>query len=1023
MPVPLVRFVYMRKLMLLAVLLNGLLAHAQQGYTFNRISTDDALGLSSNAVYCTYQDKKGYIWVGTANGLQRFDGSKFVSFGNSDPGSTLLPISDLTQIIPGENGMFWLFFASRFEIGLFDPVSFRYNTVPVTPSKPIPARNNMKLWKDSHENLYLIIWKYGILRYNKVTHSFSDENPFPLPNGWVSSIGVFEDTIKKQIWFPCPDSGLALYDLASKKMYSSSYNPLHIPLLDNKKIIPGNTEIFIDSRRRHWVFNWTSAQHKWCFDERGNILKDTAGINDNREYSELANFFETKQQVLWVYGANALFNFDNDDKRFFFYKPGLTSETGIPYHSAHYIMEDRDGSIWVSTDNGLFFATPESGTYGVVNILFDERKGGVDFTDLIQLRSGEYWLSTWGKGVITLNKNFNTYKAGIYEHIPKMDPVSFSQYNQAWALYQHTDGKVWIGCQAGKYIVFDTITKKSVFTELKEAEGATIRFITGDKNGNIWFSTQRGHIIFYDGKKFTVVQQFGTIIPKILIDNNRLLWLATFNQGLYCLSADGKTVLKHYTSDSKENALFINSGDDIDQINDTTIAYGAGALNLINTRTGKVTWRTFDEGLPGNSIRRIRADRNGNLWIITRNGLCKYNPRTNRFTPYGRKDGITLANMTAAADFISDEDYILFAGSNGLMYFMPSLFENKKPPANVAITDFKLFNDYLPLDSLLKRPKLEFNADENSFSIYFSSLSYSQKEKLTYYYKMDGVDKGWTKADRQNFVNYPLLPPGHYTFSIYCENIDGIRSKEITSFEIYIKPPFWKTYWFVSTLLLIILLFIYALHRLRVNKLLAVEKIRNRVARDLHDDMGSTLSTINILSTMAKSKLNSDNVKTSEFISKISENSQRMMEAMDDIVWSIKPMNDSMQKIIARMREYATNILEAKDIELLFNIEEEVNDVKLDMEARRDFFLIFKEAVNNAAKYSKSEIVKISLLINNKQLTLEVIDDGEGFDVAHADSGNGLSNMQKRADAMQGRLQITSKKGSGTTVKLAVPFK
>ncbi|HRF16674.1 MAG TPA: triple tyrosine motif-containing protein, partial [Chitinophagaceae bacterium] len=365
---------------------------------------------------------------------------------------------------------------------------------------------------------------------------------------------------------------------------------------------------------------------------------------------------------------------------------------------------------------------------------------------------------------------------------------------------------------------------------------------------------------------------------------------------------------------------------------------------------------------------------------------------------------------------------ILFAGSNGLMYFMPSLFENKKPPANVVITDFKLFNDYLPLDSLLKRPKLEFNSDENSFSIYFSSLSYSQKEKLTYYYKMEGVDKEWIKADRQNYVNYPLLPPGHYTFSVYCENIDGIRSKEITSFEIYIKPPFWKTYWFISTLLLIILLFIYALHRLRVNKLLAVEKIRNRVARDLHDDMGSTLSTINILSTMAKSKLNSDNVKTSEYISKISENSQRMMEAMDDIVWSIKPMNDSMQKIIARMREYATNILEAKDIEVSFNIEEEVNDVKLDMEARRDFFLVFKEAVNNAAKYSKAEKVKINLFILTGQLTLEVIDDGEGFDVALADSGNGLSNMQKRADAMQGRLQIISKKGNGTIVKLAVPF-
>lgn len=1022
MPVSLVRFVYMRKLMLLAVLLNGLLAHAQQGYTFNRISTDDALGLSSNAVYCTYQDKKGYIWVGTANGLQRFDGSKFVGFGNSNPGSTLLPVSDLVQIIPDENGMLWLFFGSRLEVGLFDPISFRYHTVPIKTSKPIPARSGMKLWKDSQQNLYLVIWKFGILRYNKNKHSFSDENPFPLPAGWVSAINVFEDTLKKQIWFPCPDSGIAIYDIPTKKIYTSSYNPLRIPLLDNKNIIPGTTEIFIDSRRRHWIFNWTSGQHKWCFDEKGNLLKDTAGLNDNKEYSELTSFFETSEKVLWVYGANGLFNYDSDVNRFFFYKPGVTSETGIPYQSAHNIMEDRDGSIWISTDNGLFFATPESGTYGVVNILFDERNGGIEITDLLQLNSGQYWLTTWGKGLITMDKNFTTYSAGVYKQMPKMDQVSFAQYYQTWALYQHTDGKIWIGCQAGKYIVYDTLTKKSFFSEIKEANGATIRFITGDKKGNIWFATQRGHIIHYDGKKFNVVQQFGTIIPKILIDNNGLLWLATFNQGLYCLSADGRTILKRYTSNSKENAIFLNSGDDIDQINDTTIAYGAGALNLINTRTGKVTWRTFDDGLPGNSIRRIRADRNGNLWIITKNGLSKYNPRTNRFTPYGRKDGITLANLTTAADFISKEDYVLFAGSNGLMYFRPSLFENKMPPANVVITDFKLFNDYLPLDSLLKQPKLEFNSDENSFSIYFSSLSYSQKEKLTYYYKMEGVDKEWIKADRQNYVNYPLLPPGHYTFSIYCENIDGIRSNEITSFEIYIKPPFWKTYWFISTLLLIILLFIYALHRLRVNKLLAVEKIRNRVARDLHDDMGSTLSTINILSTMAKSKLNSDNVKTSEYISKISENSQRMMEAMDDIVWSIKPMNDSMQKIIARMREYATNILEAKDIEVSFNIEEEVNDVKLDMEARRDFFLVFKEAVNNAAKYSKADKVKINLLINNKQLTLEVIDDGEGFDVALADNGNGLSNMQKRADAMQGKLQINSKKGNGTAVKLAVPF-
>ncbi len=1014
----------MIKLLLTTALLScTIVVYSQQGYTFNRISTDDALGLSSNSVFCTYQDKHGYLWVGTANGLQRFDGSKFIRYNNSAPGDSYPPVSDLQQILPDGNGSLWLFYGARKEIGIFNPSTLRYQPITIQTANPIPARSSMRVWQDKKGNIYLSIWKYGILRYNKKKNSFCDENPFSLPKGWIAGVYVFEDTVKKQIWFPCPDSGLVVYDITKEKYYSSSYNPLNIPLLNKKEILPGITEFFIDSKRRHWVFNWNGTQEKRCYDEKGNILADTTGINDNPEYSELRNFFETKEHVLWVYGSNGLFNFDNNYRRFYFYKSGITSVTGIPYQNVNHIMQDRDGSIWVSTDNGLFFTTPGSGTYGVVNMLFDESKGGIEITDIIQLASGQYWLSTWGRGIISLKNNFDSYKAGLYDNIPRLDPVSRIQYNQVWALYQHTDGKVWIGCQGGKYMIYDTVSRKTIFSEIKEAEGATIRFITGDKKGNIWFSTQRGHIIRYDGKNFSTVQLFGTIIPKILIDNNGWLWLATMNQGLYCLDNDGTKILRHYTSDSKTNPLFQNSGDDIDQINDSTIAYGAGALNLININTGKVQWLSFEDGLPSNTIKRIRADNDGNLWIITLNGLCKYNPKTNRFTPYGRKDGITLANLTKEADFICNEGFVMFTGSNALMFFLPSLFENKEPPSDVVITDFKLFNEYIPVDSLLALPKLQLAANQNSFTIYFSSISYSQKEKLTYYYRMEGVDKDWIKADRQNFVNYPLLPPGNYTFSVYCENIDGLRSKNISSFKIYIKPPFWKTYWFMCTALFLILLLVYTLHRLRVNRLLAVEKIRNRVARDLHDDMGSTLSTINILSTMAKSRLNTDTVKTSEYISKISENSQRMMEAMDDIVWSIKPMNDSMQKITARMREFATNVLEAKDIEVEFNIEESVDHIKLDMQARRDFFLVFKEAVNNAAKYSKASRVTIHLSAELNRLTLIVKDDGVGFVVATADSGNGIGNMQKRAEAINGKVYLQSKPGEGTTVKLIIPIR
>lgn len=448
--------------------------------------------------------------------------------------------------------------------------------------------------------------------------------------------------------------------------------------------------------------------------------------------------------------------------------------------------------------------------------------------------------------------------------------------------------------------------------------------------------------------------------------------------------------------------------------------YAAGALNFIHKKSKKVTWLTVDEGLPANSVLRIRKDHKGNLWMITRNGLCRYNPINGIITPYEKKDGIVIANLTTEADFLTKDNNILFAGSNGLIYFSPSAFSNNALPPDVAITDFKLFNHYIPVDSLQLLPKVALNADQNSFAISFSSLSFLLRDKLTYYYKMEGLDEGWIKADRNNTVNYSFLRPGNYTFKIYCEDNEGNRSKNISSMQLFIRPPFWRTGWFISSLLTLITLIAYTMHRLRLNKLIEVENIRTRVARDLHDDMGSTLSTINILSSMAKARI-SDSLKTGEYLNKISDNSQRMMEAMDDIVWSIKPSNDSMQKILARMREFAINVCEAKDIMLEFQSSEEVNDVKLNMEARRDFFLIFKEAVNNAAKYANCSKIKIVASVTGKRLSLLIADDGKGFNVQEADNGNGMGNMRKRADALNGKIQINSVINTGTTIQLDIP--
>jgi nitrate/nitrite-specific signal transduction histidine kinase len=322
----------------------------------------------------------------------------------------------------------------------------------------------------------------------------------------------------------------------------------------------------------------------------------------------------------------------------------------------------------------------------------------------------------------------------------------------------------------------------------------------------------------------------------------------------------------------------------------------------------------------------------------------------------------------------------------------------------------------------MKLDRVDLRHTQNSITIEFAALSFLQRDKIVYYYQLEGMDKDWIRPDKGLFANYASLPSGHYTFKVMCENADGVESKHITTLKIYIHPPFYRTWWFLSLIVIGIAAIIYFFHRMRVNRLLGMEKVRSRIARDLHDDMGSTLSTINILSEMAKMKVDKDAVKTSEYLNKISDNSSRMMEAMDDIVWSINPMNDSMQRITARMREFATGVLEARDIDFRFGVDEQVQLLKLDMEARRDLFLLFKEAVNNLAKYSQCRHANIEIFIAGKKLVMKIADDGVGFDINNADTGNGLYNMQKRAQSLQGKLVIDAQPGKGTKVLLEMPL-
>ncbi|MBA3649607.1 MAG: hypothetical protein H0W62_13860 [Chitinophagales bacterium] len=301
-------------------------------------------------------------------------------------------------------------------------------------------------------------------------------------------------------------------------------------------------------------------------------------------------------------------------------------------------------------------------------------------------------------------------------------------------------------------------------------------------------------------------------------------------------------------------------------------------------------------------------------------------------------------------------------------------------------------------------------------------MSFINPEKNLFAFKLDGFDKDWHTTDYKNRIaTYTSLPPGNYNFLVKASNNDGVWNEDGTAIHITINPPFWNTWWFYILCFLMLVLTLYVLYRYRLNQILKLQHVRNKIASDLHDDIGSTLSSIAIYSELANEEVKNHSPKASSLLDTINENSRNTIESMSDIVWAINPDNDRFENILQRMRTFASAILEAKNMALTFESSASLSGLKLSMEKRKNLYLIFKEAVNNVAKYSGGKNCSIKIGLEGKVLNMEIADVGIGFDLNNYGPGNGLINMKKRIDEMRGKFMVQTAIGKGTVIQLSFP--
>ena len=430
-----------------------------------------------------------------------------------------------------------------------------------------------------------------------------------------------------------------------------------------------------------------------------------------------------------------------------------------------------------------------------------------------------------------------------------------------------------------------------------------------------------------------------------------------------------------------------------------------------------------EQDLLGGDVRAIEEDNFGRMYFGTTRGLNQFDPQTNQWLRYTAEDGLP-------SNYISDlyrdrQGYIWISTLLGVARFNPRIERTATPPLSIYLSRVQIAGEDLTLPETGQAhiQQLELPAARNNLLVEYTAPSFQNQESLRYQYRLESVDADWSAPTNQRSVNYARLAPGDYRFLVRAIDAEGTISPTPATLQFKILTPVWQRWWFLALSTLLIIAGIYTAYRYRIYQLLKLERMRTRIASDLHDDIGSSLSQISIISEVVRAQLTRENSSFTDPLSTIAQTSRELVDSMSDIVWAINPKRDNLQDLVHRMRHFAMDAMTAQEIDIDFIAPDSLPETKIDTDMRREVFLIFKEAVNNAIRHSRASLVKIELSFDNGGLQLAVEDNGIGFDAKKAHRGHGLFSIQQRAERIGGELSITSILDQGTEVILQAAIK
>ena len=462
----------------------------------------------------------------------------------------------------------------------------------------------------------------------------------------------------------------------------------------------------------------------------------------------------------------------------------------------------------------------------------------------------------------------------------------------------------------------------------------------------------------------------------------------------------------------------------VDQAGRLWIATGFVGLNRIDNPSSyhpHVINLTTAEGLSSNRVLSIAEDLWGRLYIGTSRGIDRLSPTTGRIKHYTTADG--LINGEVRTSFQDRQGRLWFGTTHGLSRLNPEADASLVPPP-ILIGGLHINGMTYPISELgdTHVSDLRLDPNQNNLQIDFFGLGFSPGDVLRYRYRLDGADRDWSELTEQRTINYASLRPGTYRFQVQTVDTDGNSSPSAATVNFTILSPLWQRGWFLALLALSAGVIVLGFYRYRVARLVELERMRTRIATDLHDDVGSGLSQIAILSEVVRKQVGQQSGPVAQPLVQIAKVSRELVDSMSDIVWAINPKRDRLSDLSQRMRELASDLFPACNIDFRLRTPSAEQNVKLGPEIRRQLFLVFKESVNNIVSHSGCTQAEIEFVIEKDRLRLSLSDNGCGFDPTRVRQGNGLRNIQERVKKLGGVIELSSSEGKGTSVSLMVPL-